>query len=32
MLRLPHSYNEPSLTVGLLPRYRVVLTASNLDF
>jgi hypothetical protein len=30
MLRLPYRCDEPSLTVGLLPRYReVVLTLSN---
>jgi hypothetical protein len=31
MLRLPYNYDEPSLIVGLLPRYReVVVTASKL--
>ena len=30
MLMLPYSYDEPSLTVGLLPRYRTVLLTSFL--
>jgi len=33
MLTLAYSHDEPSLTVGLLPRYReVVLTACQYEF